>query len=98
MTKEGAEAARSLVLGNCGLRFLPKGTMWNRTHYPSAASLTRYRCTTTHRTAVGLMHDITIIHTPGIFIIIKWKYIQQVASLLRKDILSGSTLVRKPSD
>ena len=34
--EEGAEAAQSLVLGNCGLDSLPKGTMWNRTHDPSA--------------------------------------------------------------
>ena len=35
-TKERAEAVQSFVLGNCGLGSLPKGTMWNRTHDPSA--------------------------------------------------------------
>ena len=53
------QVIRNLVLGNCGLVSLPKGTMWNRTPDSLAASPTCYRCTTTHR-LVTLLSVVTV--------------------------------------
>ena len=53
--KKGAEAIQSLVLGNCGLGSLPKGTMWHQTHGPSTTSPTSYRCTTTHHIHLAIL-------------------------------------------